>query len=100
MRLLSLSFRRFGPFEDRTLDLSKGNHGLNVILGRNEAGKTTALRGLSYFLFGFPQRTCDDYRFKHTEQRIGAKLADATGNELECYRRRGNLKTQIGRAHV
>ena len=93
MRLLSLTFRRFGPFEDRSLDLSKGNHGLNIILGRNEAGKTTALRGLGYFLFGFPQRTCDDYRFNPSDQRIGAKLVDSGGNELECYRRRGKLKT-------
>ena len=93
MRFLSLSFRRFGPFEDRTLDLSKGNHGLNVILGRNEAGKSTALRGVGYFLFGFPKQTCDNYRFNHTDQRIGARIVDAADNELECFRKRGNAKT-------
>lgn len=96
MRFLSITYRKFGPFDHVTLDVSQGSHGLHLIYGRNEAGKTTALRGLGYFLFGFPHHRCDDYRYNAGDQRIGAKLRDHQGGELEWLRRRGKSNTLRG----
>jgi uncharacterized protein YhaN len=85
MRFVSLTYRRFGPFDDCTLDLSSGP-GLHFIYGPNEAGKTTALRGLGHFLFGFPYKASDDFRHARSEQRIGAKLVDRQGREWQFLR--------------
>jgi uncharacterized protein YhaN len=96
MRFLSISFSKFGPFEDFTLDVSQGRYGLHLIHGPNEAGKSTALRGLEYVLFGFPQRRDledgrdrDDFRYPASEQRLGACLVDRQGKQLAYLRRRG-----------
>ena len=56
MRLRRLDLLAIGPFQGVTLDLSGGKQGLHLIYGRNEAGKTTALRSLNCLLFGFPHR--------------------------------------------
>jgi uncharacterized protein YhaN len=93
MKFLALTYRKFGPFDRLSLDLSQGQHSLHVIYGANETGKTTALRGLGFFLFGFPHLTCDDFRHKHTEQRVGATLVGRDGRQLTCLRRRGNKNT-------
>lgn len=93
MRFLSITYRHFGPFQDVTLDVSHGSDGLHLIYGPNEAGKTTALRGLGYFFFGFPHATCDDFRYRHADQRIGGTLRDRKGSVLACLRRRGRTKT-------
>jgi len=100
MRFLSISFSKFGPFEEFTLDVSQGRYGLHLIHGPNEAGKSTALRGLEYVLFGFPQRKDledgrdqDDFRFPATEQRLGACLVDRHGKQLAYLRRRGRRQT-------
>ena len=52
-----LGLMAFGPFTDRVLDLSVGDHGLNVIFGRNEAGKSSALRALHALFSGIPAQT-------------------------------------------
>src|SRR5258708_39459752 len=91
MRFQSLFYRHFGPSADITLDVSQGTQGLHVIYGPNEAGKTTALRGLGYLLFGFPHGKCDDFRYNSSEQRIGATLRDSKGTTFDCIRRRGKI---------
>ena len=92
MKFLRVTFRCFGPFEDQTVDLS-GPCGFHVVFGPNEAGKSSALRGLHAFLFGFPVQSGDDFRFKYAQFRIHASLEDSTGKALECIRRKGNKAT-------
>src|SRR5271166_5443289 len=93
MRFLSVSLCNFGPFLEHNFDLSKGEHGLHLIYGPNEAGKSSALRGLRDFLFGFPERTKDDFTYNKTLFRIRATLANARGDVLECVRRKGRKET-------
>jgi uncharacterized protein YhaN len=92
MRFLSVSYRNFGPFAEWSFDLSS-DQGLHLIYGPNEAGKTSALRGLRCFLFGFPDRTADDFTFKGESFRVHARLANAHGAVLECVRRKGRKDT-------
>jgi uncharacterized protein YhaN len=93
VKFQQITFRCFGPFEEKSLDFSGGN--LHVIFGPNEAGKSSALRGIYHFLFGFGHTTADDYRFKTTQFRIQADLQSASGDLLSCVRRKGKKSTLL-----
>src|ERR1035437_2191344 len=75
----------FGILHDRSfLDLEPG---INVIVGENEAGKTTLLRFLRFTLFGYPrivdQRMAPQYGGTHGGRIIGT-LSD--GERVVCER--------------
>ena len=89
-----VTFRCFGPFEEQPLDLS-GPCGFHVVFGPNEAGKSSALRGLHALLFGFPVQSGDDFRFKYNQFRIHASLVDSAGTTWECTRRKGKKATLL-----
>ncbi|MBL4866308.1 MAG: AAA family ATPase, partial [Pseudomonadales bacterium] len=98
MRLLDLRLDKFGPFTDYALDL-KGN-GVHVIYGPNEAGKSSTLRAITNFLYGFPSRTSDDHLHQQRSLRVGAKVqqGDGTGSAdkaLILYRKKGNKGTLL-----
>jgi len=94
MKFVRVTFRCFGPFEEQPLDLS-GPCGFHVVFGPNEAGKSSALRGLHALLFGFPVQSGDDFRFKYNQFRIHASLVDSAGTTLECIRRKGKKATLL-----
>lgn len=95
MRLLELYLKAFGPFTERRLDLSGGSEGLHLIHGRNEAGKSTALRALKALLYGFPPRSTDDFVHPKDQLRVGARLRLADGREIEILRRKGTRSTLL-----
>ncbi len=94
MKFVRVTFRCFGPFEEQPLDLA-GPGGFHVVFGPNEAGKSSALRGLHAFLFGFPVQSGDNFRFQYTQFRVHALLMDSAGTTLECIRRKGNKATLL-----
>src|SRR4051794_18217235 len=96
MRLTRLSLKAVGPFTDAALDLSAGQHGLHLIYGPNEAGKTSTLRALSHLLFGFPIRTSDDFVHPYDQLRVGAELRHSNGEVLDVVRRKGSKNTLRG----
>ena len=96
MKLMSLDLRAVGPFSGVVLDLSAGEEGLHLIYGANEAGKTSALRAVSYLLFGFPHLSADNFVHHNEQLRVGGRLRHTDGEELEILRRRGRGKTLRG----
>jgi uncharacterized protein YhaN len=96
MKLLKLNLSAVGPFTGVVLDLSAGKEGLHLIYGPNEAGKTSALRAVSYLLFGFPQRSADNFVHPNDQLRVGGTLRHKDGDEVELIRRRGNKNTLRG----
>ncbi|HEY3665667.1 MAG TPA: AAA family ATPase [Polyangiaceae bacterium] len=87
MRFLKLGFTAFGPFTGLDLDLSGGAPGgFHMIFGPNEAGKSSALRGVHDLLFGFPERTPDAHVHPNAELRIAATLAGDAGQVLHVQR--------------
>jgi uncharacterized protein YhaN len=88
MKLLNLRLKAVGPFTDLTLDFSRGDHGLHVVLGPNEAGKSSSLRAISYLLFGFPHTVPDNFLHNYDQLRIGASLRRSDGETLEIVRRK------------
>ncbi len=96
MKILRLDLRAFGPFSDMVLDLSGGQEGLHLILGSNEAGKSSALRALRQMLFGIDPRTNDNFRHEYAQLRVGGTLRNGHGEELaflRLKRQRNTLKT-------
>lgn len=87
MRFQRLDFAAFGPFTGLRLDLSGGAPGgFHIVFGPNEAGKSSALRGVHDLLFGFPERTPDAHVHPMSELRIGATLSSEAGQVIEVQR--------------
>ncbi|MEW5773360.1 MAG: AAA family ATPase [Thermodesulfobacteriota bacterium] len=96
MRIERLELTAFGPFTDAGLDFSAGSPGgLHLVLGANEAGKSSALRGLLGFLYGIPERSADNF-LGHKELRVAALLRTAAGASLAATRRKGRKNTLLG----
>ncbi|MCT4487582.1 AAA family ATPase, partial [Levilactobacillus parabrevis] len=73
MRLNQLTIYGFGKFHDRTFPL---NAGLNVLLGPNEAGKSTLTQFISAILFGFPTKKHPELRYEPLDgSRFGGEIA-------------------------
>ena len=100
MKIVELRLTAFGPFTDRMLDLSAGNHGLHVIFGPNEAGKSSALRALHALLYGIPGQTDDAFLHPYPELRVGARLHLSSGEEIEFSRRKANRGSLLGPGDV
>jgi len=88
MRIDRLDLIAFGPFTDKSLNLSEGKSGLHLIYGDNEAGKSTSLRALVALLFGIPTRTKDSYLHSNPQLQIGGKLRLSNGGEIEFVRKK------------
>ncbi len=88
MKLRQLVLGRYGHLSDMVLDFPEAP-GLHVVLGANEAGKSTALTAIGDCLFGFPHRT--PYAFLHATRdlRIGATLQARDGRQATFVRRKG-----------
>lgn len=84
MKIDRLDLLRFGHFTDLSLDLS--HDGVHIIVGRNEAGKTTAMAAIQQLLFGFPVRSQYAYIHELRDLTIGALLRDEAGEPLEIVR--------------
>ena len=96
MKIEQLDLAAFGPFTGLRLDFS--GSGLQVVHGPNEAGKSSALRGLTAWLFGIPERTRDDFLHPRTELLVGGTLA-RQDRRLTFYRRKkrkGDIVDQEG----
>jgi uncharacterized protein YhaN len=96
MRLMQLDLRAFGHFTDRVVDLSSGQHGLHIIHGPNEAGKSTALEAINCLFYGFPHKVEYDFAHGSNDLRVGAKFSNSDGEELTAFRKRGRKKTLLG----
>ncbi len=98
MRIERLFLARFGHFTDVDLTFPAPG-GLHVVLGANEAGKSTALHALGDCLFGFPHRVDHHYLHPASELRVGVTLRTDDGRTGTFFRRRGrdNLTDADGR---
>ncbi|HUR28820.1 MAG TPA: AAA family ATPase, partial [Planctomycetota bacterium] len=97
MRLLRLRLLAFGPFTNLDLDLSSSGPHVHIIYGKNEAGKSTALRAITGLLYGIPRNTPDAHVHRMPELRVGGTLSGADGVLLDVVRRKGKDNTLLDR---
>ncbi|MDT9756866.1 AAA family ATPase [Heyndrickxia coagulans] len=94
MRFDYLNLRAFGHFTDYELlfDPSKNFH---ILYGPNEAGKSTTLRSITHFLYGFPQKTNDAFLHGNSKLRIEGQLRNSKGEAVQFIRRKGRKDTVL-----
>ena len=77
MRIRELRLLRYGKFTDRVLTLPNAPQDIHLVVGANEAGKSTMRRALSDWLFGFPMRSTGmDFLHPMQDLRLGGIIED------------------------
>ena len=99
MRFARLSLLKYGHFDGCDLTFAPGPMDFNLIVGANEAGKSTTLAAVSDLLFGFPKITPYSFRFAGPLLRLGARLQHG-GEDLSIRRRKGNKDTLLDDAEA
>lgn len=84
MRIRELRLLRYGKFTDRLLALPHAPQDIHLVVGANEAGKSTMRRALSDWLFGFPMRSTGmDFLHPMQDLRLGGIIEDNTASREE-----------------
>lgn len=88
MRIRRLGLERYGHFTDRTLEF--GPEPVTVVLGANEAGKSTALAAVRDGLYGMG--LTNDYAFLHPypAMRVAMEIEGSDGRRLAFARLKRN----------
>jgi uncharacterized protein YhaN len=94
MRFDYLNLKAFGHFTDYKLSFDPMKN-FTIIYGPNEAGKSTILRSINDFLYGFPAQTNDSFLHDNKKLRIAGQLKKKDGQTLEYIRRKGNKNTVL-----
>jgi uncharacterized protein YhaN len=92
MRIDRLDLLRYGKFTDRSIDFPVAERDFHVIVGPNEAGKSTVRNAIHDLLYAIPGNTSHAFLHQMPELRVGAKL-EHDGNTLEFRRSKGNKQT-------
>lgn len=94
MKINYLNLQAFGHFTDYHLffDETKNFH---LLYGPNEAGKSTILRSISNYLYGFPRQTADAFLHSNSKLRIEGELQKVNGEKLQFVRRKGQKNTVL-----
>jgi uncharacterized protein YhaN len=95
MRIRQLDLLRYGHFTDAIIALPAGKPDLQMLLGENEAGKSTAMNGVEDLLFGIPANSPRNFLHEYNAMRVGALLEKGT-DTLKVRRRKGNKDTLLG----
>ncbi|WP_158545265.1 AAA family ATPase [Bremerella cremea] len=97
MKLRRLDLNNFGIHADQSFPFAE--KGLQLVYGRNEAGKSTLLQAVRELLFGFTHAGSNPFapEAKSKKMLATALLGLKDGTELEIVRRQGNKNTLSGR---
>lgn len=85
MRIRELDLIAYGKFTNRKLSLSAAEHDFHVVVGPNEAGKSTVRRAITELLFGIERNSTLGFKHPQSDLRIGGVLETGSGR-LEFVR--------------
>ncbi len=85
MKFNQLKFQTIGPFKDLHLTFPV-DKSLHIVYGRNESGKSTALKYIFYFLFGIPRKELENYNHISKKHMIEAIIIDCNNTETKFRR--------------
>ncbi len=92
MRLHRLDLIRFGKFTDRCIEFPHTMRDFHLIVGPNEAGKSTLRSAVLDLLFGIPARSAHAFLHPLNELRVGASIGNLT-QSLEFQRAKAQKQT-------
>ena len=86
MRLRQLALLRYGKFTDTVLEFPRAEVDFHVIVGPNEAGKSTLRGAVQELLFGLPRSSPLAFVHGQSELRLGGIVEDEAGAQLDFHR--------------
>ncbi len=92
MRITRLDLLRYGKFTDNSVSLPSATKDFHLIVGPNEAGKSTLRNAIQDLLFGIETRSRYNFLHSHSEMRLGA-LIEHGDNKLDFVRTKARTKT-------
>ena len=95
MRIRQLDLLRYGHFTDAIIALPVGKPDFQMLLGENEAGKSTAMNSIEDLFFGIPANSSRNFLHEYSAMRVGAHL-ERGRDTLKVRRRKGNKDTLLG----
>lgn len=94
MRISRLDLLKYGHFTNAGLDLPAGQIDFHMVVGPNEAGKSTALCAIEDLLFGITHNSPLNFLHDYASMRLGALIQDGV-RTLAFRRRKGNRETML-----
>ncbi len=85
MRINRLDLLRYGKFTDRSIFLPQSNQDFHLIIGPNEAGKSTIRSAILDLFFGVENRSAYNFLHEYPDMKLGALIQQET-NSLEFQR--------------
>ena len=98
MRFKSFSLERYGHFTDQPPINFDGGSDFHIIVGRNEAGKSTLLNGIRDVLFEIDARSSFNFLHDYKDLRLSAEIVSSSGGALSFTRRKGTKNTLLDAA--
>ena len=92
MRLHRLDLIKYGKFTDRCIEFPQSTRDFHLIVGPNEAGKSTLRSAVLDLLFGIPTRSAHAFLHPLSELRLGAAIGNRT-QSLEFQRAKAQKQT-------
>jgi chromosome segregation protein len=74
MRLAELDLLAYGKFTDTKLPFPKAEHDFHIVIGPNEAGKSTVRRAITELLFGMEVRSPLGFKHAQSDLRLAGVL--------------------------
>ncbi len=92
MRITRLDLLRYGKFTDTSVALPGAAQDFHLIVGPNEAGKSTLRSAIQDLLFGIETRSRYNFLHVYNEMRLGA-LIEHGDSSLDFIRTKARTKT-------
>lgn len=92
MRIQRLNLIKYGKFSDRSIEFPSAKQDFHLIIGPNEAGKSTVRSAILDLLFGIPTRSPLGFLHPLSELRLGASISNKAG-ALEFHRAKAQKQT-------
>lgn len=99
MRIQQLDLLRYGHFTNTAVAFPAATPDIQIVLGENEAGKSTAMAAIEDLLFGIPSNSPRNFLHEYNVMRVGATL-EKGGSALQIRRRKGNKDTLLSESDV
>lgn len=92
MRIGRVDLIRYGKFTNHSVHLPAAERDFHVVVGANEAGKSTFRWAIQDLLYGIPRNTPHGFKHAMNEMRLGGLITHAA-DSLEFHRCKANVKT-------
>ncbi|MFN2342326.1 MAG: AAA family ATPase, partial [Desulfonatronovibrio sp.] len=86
MKINKIILQAYGHFTDKVLDFSSEDNGLHIVFGPNEAGKSTTMRAIDSFFYGFGHSSPDAYIHNYKDLAVRMILNPEPGQSVDLTR--------------